>query len=209
MNNTHLAHGPIQVPDTPWMHPSEINLILSFLNKNQTMLEWGCGGSTVLFSKHVKEYYSIEHNKEWHTQVTQKIKDKKLNNVKFFHVPTDDGIKKDFLPENEGQKLTHQERYKTYSKFPNQFNIKFDRILIDGRARQFCVKECLPFLKKDGLVIFHDFWMQGRDRYREAALQYFDEVASIVHSTQTLAILQLKPQYKNKSIIETKGLFKG
>ncbi len=201
----------VKVPDTPWMHPSEINLILNTIRPDNIMLEWGCGGSTVLFSQYVKEYYSIEHNKEWHEQVTQKIKDKNLKNVKFFHVPTDDGIEKDFLPEDEGQKLTHEERYKTYSKFPNQFGIKFDRILIDGRARQFCVKECLSFLKKDGLVIFHDFWMQGRDRYRNAALQYFDEVASIVYSSQTLAILKLKPEYMNGDInkIKTSGLFKG
>jgi predicted O-methyltransferase YrrM len=185
----------VQVPDAPWMHPNEINLILMFLHPDHSMLEWGCGGSTVLFSKYVKEYYSIEHNKEWHSQVTQKISDSKLDNIKFIHVPTDDGIEKDFLPETEGQNLTHKERYNTYIKYPHKFNVKFDRILIDGRARQFCIDECLSLLKDDGLVFFHDFWMNGRDRYRNAALRNFDEVASIIHSHQSLAVL------KNKNII--------
>ena len=51
--------------------------------------------------------------------------------------------------------------------------------------------------------------MQDRDRYRNAALQYFDEVASIVYSSQTLAILKLKPEYINGDVnkIETIGLF--
>ena len=200
----------IKVPDAPWMHSSEINLIISHLNINDTMLEWGCGGSTVLFSKFVKEYYSIEHNKGWYEQVKNKIKEKELQNIKFFHVPTNDGINKDFIAPHEGQNLTHKERYKNYIEFPNQWGVKFDKILIDGRARQFCVEECIPFLNKGGIVIFHDFWMHGRDRYREAALKYFDEVASIIHSSQTLALLKVKPQYEGKIVnkIETTGLFK-
>ena len=200
----------VQVPDTPWMHPAEINLILGFLHPNDIMLEWGCGGSTVLFSKYVKEYYSIEHNKEWYEQVTKKINDSNLKNIKFFHVPTDDGIEKDFLSPDEGKKLTHRERYSTYSKFPSKIGVKYDKILIDGRARQFCVEECIPHLKENGLVIFHDFWMKGRDRYRDATLKYFDEVASIIYSAQTLAILKLKPNARSlaPSTVETVGLFK-
>ena len=50
-----------EVPSKPWMHDSEINLIIAFLNKEQSMLEWGCGGSTMLFSKYVKKYYSKIH----------------------------------------------------------------------------------------------------------------------------------------------------
>jgi len=202
----------VQVPDYPWMHLSEINLILRFLNNQHSMLEWGCGGSTILFSKYVKDYYSIEHNKEWYQQVNDKIISNNLQNINFHHVPTDDGIEKDFLPETEGKLLSHKDRYKTYSKYPLQWDIKFDRILIDGRARQFCVEECIPLLKQDSLVFFHDFWMNGRDRYRDAALKYFNEVASIINSSQTLAVLQLKPEFLNKTInseIETVGLFKG
>jgi hypothetical protein len=201
----------INVPDIPWMHPSEINLIINHLNPEDTMLEWGCGGSTILFSQHVKSYYSLEHNKEWYDQVTKKIQDKGLTNIQFFHVPTNDGINKDFLPENEGKQMSHRQRYANYIQYPNQWDIKFDKILVDGRARQFCIHECANFLADDGLVFFHDFWMNNRNRYREAALPYFDEVASIVYSSQTLAVLRLKPQYKNgipkdTNIIETVGL---
>ena len=48
--------------------------------------------------------------------------------------------------------------------------------------------------------------MKGRDRYRDATLKYFDEVASIIYSAQTLAILKLKPNAP--STVETVGLFK-
>ena len=173
----------VEVPDKPWMHESEINLIIAFLDKQHTMLEWGCGGSTILFPNYVKEYNSIEHNKEWHSQVTDKVLKNELDNVKTHHVPNEDGGS-DF-PSN-------YERYKSYIEYPSKIKKKYDRILVDGRARQFCVEYCIPYLKEDGLVFFHDFWIQGRDRYRVVALKYFNEVASIVYSSQTLAILQPK-----------------
>jgi len=172
-----------EVPSKPWMHDSEINLIIAFLNKEQSMLEWGCGGSTMLFSKYVKKYYSIEHNKEWYDKVNDKIKEDKIKNIQNYHIPTEDGGS-DFP--------STPDRYKTYIEYPSQIKKKYDRILIDGRARQFCAEYCLPYLKEDGLVFFHDFWMPDRERYRRIALKYFNEVASIVHSTQTLAILQPK-----------------
>ena len=80
-----------EVPSKPWMHDSEINLIIAFLNKEQSMLEWGCGGSTMLFSKYVKKYYSIEHNKEWYDKVNDKIKKDKIKNIQNYHIPTEDG----------------------------------------------------------------------------------------------------------------------
>ena len=60
----------MKVPQTPWMSRSEIELILSFLQKEDVMLEYGCGGSTMLFPKYVKEYHSIESDKSWADSVT-------------------------------------------------------------------------------------------------------------------------------------------
>ena len=179
----------VKVPDAPWMHPSEINLITSYLRDTDTMLEWGCGGSTVLFSKYVQEYHSIEHNREWYEQVTQAVKDKGLTNVTTHYVGTEDG---------GGDWPSNYSRYKSYIEYPSTLDKTYDRILVDGRGRQFCVEYCIPFLKPDGLVFFHDFWMQGRERYRDVALKFFDEVASIVVSSQTLAVLKVKPEYANK-----------
>ena len=50
----------MNIPRQPWMSKQEIDLILSFLNKEDIMLEYGCGGSTMFFPNYVKEYYSIE-----------------------------------------------------------------------------------------------------------------------------------------------------
>jgi hypothetical protein len=173
----------MEVPDKPWMDHKEINLILNILSPKDIMLEWGCGGSTILFSQKVKEYYSIEHHKEWYEQVIKKIKDKNFKNIHNYFVPSE--VKNPIIP-------SKKEDYKTYIEYPKVIGKKYDKILIDGRARQFCAEFCIPYLNEGGLVFFHDFWMQERGRYREIALKYFDEVASIVTTSQTLVVLKPK-----------------
>ena len=53
----------------PWMSKEEINLIEKYLKNTHIALEWGSGGSTAHFSKLVKEWNSLEHNKEWYQKV--------------------------------------------------------------------------------------------------------------------------------------------
>ncbi len=48
----------------PWMTEKEITTIESHLDDSHVMFEWGCGGSTLRFSKSVNKYYSVEHVKE-------------------------------------------------------------------------------------------------------------------------------------------------
>ena len=50
---------------TPNIHPKEIELVQSYCSKDTIMLEYGCGGSTTIFPRYVKKYYSIEHNLDW------------------------------------------------------------------------------------------------------------------------------------------------
>jgi len=59
------------------MSDLQIKGIMKYLNPNDIMLEYGSGGSTLFFSKHVKEYYSLEHEPEWYKKTFEKIK--KLN----------------------------------------------------------------------------------------------------------------------------------
>jgi len=42
------------------MDKREIEKIISYLKPEDRMFEWGCGGSTVYFSKYVSFYRSIE-----------------------------------------------------------------------------------------------------------------------------------------------------
>jgi hypothetical protein len=164
----------------PWMHPSEIELIKSYLNPTDIMLEWGSGGSTILFPQYVSKYYSIEHNKEWFDKMDLQLRD---SNVNLNYVPPE--IDNPVMPSKKVD-------YSSYISYPSLLNQKYDKILIDGRARQFCAEYCISFLKDKGLVFFHDFWMKGRERYKNIVFKYYDEVASIITTHQTLIILKPK-----------------
>jgi len=110
-------------------------------------------------------------------------RDKNFKNVHTYFVPSE--VENPIVP-------SKKENYKTYIEYPKVIGKKYDKILIDGRARQFCSEFCIPYLNEGGLVFFHDFWMNERGRYREVALKHYNEVASIVNSNQTLVILQPK-----------------
>ena len=58
-----------------WMSQAEIEMIEKYLSPETIMLEYGSGGSTLYFSKFVKEYYSIEHDKKWYDEIKIKISD--------------------------------------------------------------------------------------------------------------------------------------
>ena len=72
----------------PLMKSREINIFLEIMNKSnpKNILEWGCGYSTLYFTKFMKKrssWISIEHNKEW----ADKVKTKNKNtNIKIFDV---------------------------------------------------------------------------------------------------------------------------
>lgn len=161
----------------PWMSREEIEHIISTLNIQDCMLEYGSGGSTLLFSKYVTEYYSIEHVQEWYSKVVQELQSKP--NVYYYHVPAD---KPRTIP-------TKYEEFKTYIEKPSDFNCKFTKVLIDGRARQACAKFILPYLAEDALVFIHDFFQ--RPQYHEV-LEWYDVVHKIEHTTQTLVTLKKK-----------------
>jgi len=49
----------------PWSNYNFIDCLDKTLKKNDFVLEFGCGGSTLFFSKRVKSITSIEHDKNW------------------------------------------------------------------------------------------------------------------------------------------------
>lgn len=124
---------------------------VDFLRKNlrlcDTVLEYGSGGSTLEIAKHVKQLYSIEHNKEWY----DKVKALMPNNV---------GLH--YEPRNKQEKSGHDgtlEDYKNYVNAPFFFlpDILYDVIFIDGRARVACAKCAVSLLKPDGIILIHDY----------------------------------------------------
>lgn len=135
----------------PWMRYKEIIIMKELLTKLQPKrcLEWGTGYSTLYFPKYLPgnfKWISIEHDEEW------VIKIRELNersNVQIYHQHPN------HFPWTDKNKDGSYSDLKEYINFPNKFG-KFDFILIDGRARDECLKKAYDLVEHKGLVILHD-----------------------------------------------------
>jgi len=162
----------------PWMSAAEVELIVSTLQYNDTMLEWGSGGSTLLFPKYVSKYYSIEHNKEWADRIVPNV----ASNVMYKHIPQD----------AERTLPTQRSQFSTYIEYIDNFNFnKIDKVLIDGRGRGWCAEYVLPYLHEDSIVFIHDFWQ--RPNYH-IVLNWYTEFKSI-RSGQSLVALKPRKEF--------------
>ena len=50
----------------PWISYGALKYLESYLKSPMSVLEFGCGGSTLYFSRKVSRVISIEDNKEWY-----------------------------------------------------------------------------------------------------------------------------------------------
>ena len=186
------------------IHPKEIDLIQSYLNDKKIMLEYGCGGSTTILPKYVKEYYSIEHNLDWFWKVQQELYDDKLDNVEIHLCDIPKGVptkREEFWERYDDNILYASEHLDTnipsfedcvypkdkyvwneYIDYVDKLNVKlFDVILIDGRARTDCAYKVLNYIDKGSIVFIHDFW--PRSEYHKV-FEWYDEVVSIKDTQQ-------------------------
>lgn len=164
-----------------YMDKKEIKLLTTYLKKEDIMLEWGAGGSTLYFSKFVKQYYSIEHDFNWYYHVKQLAPSR----VKLFYVPR----------EHKFPTRKNQNQFYSYIKIIHDLGIKkFDKVLIDGRSRIQCAKEVLNYLDEKSLVFLHDF--NARPQYNSILKDY--DLVENLKSTKGLVILKPKKIAKNK-----------
>lgn len=159
-----------------WMSPQEIQCIEKHIQGKDTMLEWGAGGSTVHFSKFVKEYYSIEHDKEWFYNVKQNVP----TNVTMYHVPWDEPRT---IP-------TQRQQFETYINHIDNIGVpKYDCILVDGRARGWCTEKALEYVDENSVVFIHDYFNRPQYHIVETWYEVIDEVRN---TPQTLVVLKKK-----------------
>lgn len=167
-----------------WMSVHEQMLIESYLDENNTMLEYGSGYSTLWFSQFVKSYYSIEHARDWYNMIRAEINS--LPNVQYKLAAVDPGYRGWPGGFSEGT----YEQFEEYIKAVDGFNIQsFDRVLIDGRARAFCAKYILKFLHENSYIFIHDY--EGRTMYHENLDAYYTKIA-IVFRGQSVVVARPK-----------------
>ena len=126
----------------PWLTYASIHFIEQKLNlKPMSVFEFGSGNSTLWFSDKVKKMVSIENDADFYHKMQQKILLKA--NVSY-----------------ELRKLNGN-----YSNSILEYENEFDIIIIDGRERVKCTKNCVKALKASGVIIFDN---SDRMQYQEA-----------------------------------------
>lgn len=116
----------------PWVTYSFIDFIRTRLNKSMTVFEYGAGNSTLFYASRVQSVVSVEHDQAWY---------KKLLSTK---------------PENADLIYCQLDQDGAYAHQVMSLDKKFDLIIIDGRDRVNCCKNCISALNPGGVVILDD-----------------------------------------------------
>lgn len=133
-----------------------ICLLDEYLTKDMKVFEWGSGASTIFFAQRCNFVVSVEHNKDWFKKVSKALKyrvvDDSIGWIRYDAPGT--GYNVDFASYQPGYETVNFEDYvRDIESFLDE---RFDVILVDGRARNACLKAAQPKLRPGGLLILDD-----------------------------------------------------
>jgi predicted O-methyltransferase YrrM len=140
---------------TPWLVPASIKHLERLIQPDWHGWEWGCGGSTVWFARHLQHLTSIEHDAEWVAQVRQRLLTWQLTNVELRHIEKGTGYYEQYadsiLPVPDGS---------------------LQLVSVDGRARPRCIQNAIGKLAPGGVLVVDNM---ERDYYQEETDQIPDD----------------------------------
>lgn len=138
----------------PWL-PYLATDFIERLNP-RSVFEWGSGGSTLFFVSLGAFVVSVEHDKEWFSDVQHELWKRDHWNVTYLHIPFEQG--------EIGPDKSNPAHYKSGSTLYGLVNFKayagaidayegFDLILIDGMARASCIQHAFSHVKPGGCLV--------------------------------------------------------
>lgn len=147
------------------MRYREIELVEEILSRLRptSCLEWGTGYSTLFFPHKLSpeaHWLSVDHDEEW----TQKIQGLRPNPVVDIRcVPANQFPWTDEIQDGAYSDLVD------YIDYPENF-APYDFILVDGRARNYCLQKAFDLIQPRGVVLLHDanrgYYHTGLEQYR-------------------------------------------
>ena len=182
--------------DVPWWTYSSIAEVERFLaeRRNLRVLEFGSGASTVWLSKRASHVTSIEHHKGWYDMLSKRSDfgdniELRLREPKAVHEGSTIRSEKPGYLDSD---------FADYVTAARESAVKYDVIVIDGRARNACLDVAVEILNTGGLIIFDN---TNRKRYKDAiathdlsvkhytglvpSLPYFDSTTLITLNEKT------------------------
>lgn len=126
--------GPI-----PWFTYPAIDFLEPRVQRNWTVLEWGCGNSTLWWAARAKHVIGVEHDRAWHQLIASEA------------------------PANATIVLAEDpDRYANLQDAPDAG--PYDVIVIDGEQRNRCARRAATSVKPDGIIVFDN---SDRKMYRD------------------------------------------
>lgn len=127
----------------PWYTYPAIEYLKQFDFSTANIFEYGCGNSSLWWSKRAAKVISVESSTEWH---------EKINQVK-----------------NDNMEILLRENRQDYVKAPETIEGKFDIIIVDGQFRYECVESTINKFAGKGMIIVDnsDWYPEVAEKIRE------------------------------------------
>lgn len=149
--------------DVPWWTYRAIDVVESWLSAHPhpiRVYEYGSGASTLWLAKRADEIYSVEHHQEFGEFIGKSFAEHP--NVHFRIVPPVPADHPAIGSRKEGNAgLDFSDYVRSIDDVTGQFSL----IVIDGRAREACLRQAASRLEPGGIIVFDN---TRRKRYRDA-----------------------------------------
>jgi hypothetical protein len=165
------------------MMPEEVDLLREASRNRHHVVEFGCGGSTILFLENAVETLdSVESDKAWATKVCgEPTAAAALRSGRFRMHHVDIGRTKAWgYPADDASKALWP-RY-ACAIWRNLESPAVDFVFIDGRFRVACALVALLHVRTPALIAMHDFW--SRPKVYGEILEFLD----VVYRAESLSI---------------------
>jgi len=124
----------------PWITYPAIEFLRRRIQPGMSVFEYGSGGSTIWWANRVREVISVEHDQEWFERVREDLSSR----ATICQIDLEYGG--------------------AYAKEIQKYQSRFDIVVVDGRDRVNCLKNCISALKCSGVVILDN---SDRPEYAE------------------------------------------
>ena len=169
---------PKEIKFKPLMTSKELKAFCFFMKPDNIYFEFGSGGSTNIASYYKVKTYSVESDINWHNYL-------KKNNIKANYISVDLKAKSYGCP----GKQTNINDWKRYIKaYKSEYMANI--ILIDGRFRVACALDIFSKIKKDTIVLIHDYSIR---KYYHIIENYYTKI----EEWDSLAAFIKKPNISN------------
>lgn len=147
----------------PWWTYSSIDAVEAWLRARRRpirVFEFGSGASTLWLAQRTDEVHTVEHHAGFAARMREEFARHPNISLRHVEAPASDRPR---VP--SGKSGSKGFDFADYVTTIDRVGGTFDLIVIDGRAREACLRASIPHLASDGLIVYDN---SRRRRYRRA-----------------------------------------